>query len=108
MRVFYCSKPVNMQLSFDGLIAVVDEYIRQDSRSGACFVFFAKNRKMLKVLHWEGDGFSLWCKRLEKGRFQVPQTLSGDIILTYEELLKYLALMNWNKDLVKRQKMTYK
>jgi transposase len=83
-----------MRRSFDGLIALADEYIRQDPRSGACFVFFGKNRKMLKVLRWEGDGFSLWSKRLEYGCFQIPRTLSGHIELNYGELSKYLSGMS--------------
>lgn len=96
MRIFYCSQPVSMRRSFDGLAALVAEYIHQNPKSGYLFVFFGRSGKMMKVLRWEGDVFSLWSKRLERGRFQIPQTRSGHIELNYNELSKYLSDMNFN------------
>ena len=26
----------------------------------------------MKLLHWQGDGFAIFYKRLEKGRFEIP------------------------------------
>lgn len=36
--------------------------------------WFEKNR--VKILHWQGDGFIIYCKRLEKGTFELPETNS--------------------------------
>ena len=58
MRIFYCSQPVSMRRSFDGLAALVAEYIHQNPKSGYLFVFFGRSGKMMKVLRWEGDVFS--------------------------------------------------
>ncbi len=34
---------------------------------GAVFIFFSKNRQQVKMLKWDGDGFLLYQKRLERG-----------------------------------------
>ncbi len=38
--------------------------------SGDVYVFFSKNRKAMKALKWDGDGFLMYTKRLSQGRFR--------------------------------------
>lgn len=40
--------------------------------SGAVFIFFNKKRNQVKLLLWEGDGFAMYYKRLEKGTYELP------------------------------------
>jgi transposase len=39
---------------------------------GAVFIFFNKKRNQVKLLVWEGDGFAMYYKRLEKGTYELP------------------------------------
>ena len=76
-----------MRKSINGLAAIVETNFRLDPFVGALFVFCNRDRDRLKILEWDGDGFWLHFKRLEKGHFRWPsegetQTLS----LTGEEL----------------------
>ena len=58
-----------MRKSFDGLIALVANELREDSLSGHCFVFINRKRTYLKILYFDRSGYCIWAKRLERGRF---------------------------------------
>jgi transposase len=61
-----------MRKSFDGLAAATTRVIRKDPLSGHVFVFCNRRRHLLKVLLWDGAGFCIFAKRLEKGTFAWP------------------------------------
>ena len=67
MRIFLCSRPADMRRSFDGLAAMVREFLGADPLSGHLFVFRSKRGDRLKMLYWMGDGLAIWYRRLEKG-----------------------------------------
>jgi transposase len=69
VKVFACQEPIDMRKSFDGLCGCVQQLLGEDPLSGHLFAFFNKRATMIKVLLWDRTGFSIWCKRLEKGRF---------------------------------------
>ena len=58
-----------MRRSFDGLSAMVRNDLGADPSDGSWFVFVNRRRTMLKVLAFDGDGWCIWSKRLESGRF---------------------------------------
>jgi transposase len=68
-RLFLCRVPMNMRKSFEGLGAVVEELFPGELLSGAFFIFLNKSRDHMKVLFWDGDGFIIWYKRLQRGTF---------------------------------------
>jgi len=86
-RVFLACGRTDMRKSIDGLAAIVEGSFRLDPFDGALFVFCNRNRDRIKILEWDGDGFWLHFKRLEKGHFRWPA--DGDeptMALTGEEL----------------------
>jgi len=89
-RQYYLyDQPTDMRKSFHTLGSIVRNQMGANLLSGAGFVFISKRRTHLKMLLWEGDGFSLYYKRLERGTFEHP---SGDEkgLISYEKLLLIL------------------
>ena len=69
---YWLYRPVtDMRKSFDSLCGIVKNELRQDILSGDIFVFVNRRRSHIKLLTWEGDGFGLYYKRLEKGSLNV-------------------------------------
>lgn len=71
-RYFLCLYPVRFNMGIDGLYNVIVSNTRLSPMSGDVFVFFNKDRKMVKLLKWDTDGFLLYHKRLAKGKFELP------------------------------------
>ena len=77
-RIYLYRGACDMRKSFDGLCGIIRSELEMDPLSGSLFVFVNGNRKMVKLLYWDQDGLALWCKRLEEGKFLVPDK-SGSI-----------------------------
>ena len=68
-RLFLCREPMNMRKSFEGLGSVIEKIFPGELLSGGFFIFLNKSRDHVKVLFWDGDGFVIWYKRLQRGSF---------------------------------------
>lgn len=95
-RIYLASQPVDMRKGFDGLSAIVGEAWKKDPHSGALFVFVGKRRDRAKILFWDRNGFVLYYKRLEKGRFQMPDTTGERVKLQAAELAMLLGGIDLN------------
>jgi transposase len=78
----------DMRKGFDSLCGIVSSQMALDALSGAIFIFINKKRNQVKLLLWEGDGLSLYYKRLEKGTYERPEysETNTSTILTYQQL----------------------
>lgn len=70
-RVWLYRAPADMRKSFDGLAALARQGLGEEPSGGALFVFVNRRRTLMKALYFEGDGWCVWAKRLERGCFQV-------------------------------------
>lgn len=71
-RYFFFPSSVNMSRGIDGLSELVSSQPVLSLVSGDIFVFFSRDRKRVKLLRWDGDGFILYYKRLARGTFDLP------------------------------------
>ena len=54
-----------------------------------------KRGDLVKILYWDGQGFCLFAKRLEKGRFTWPVTKEGSVTLTPAQLSMLTEGLEW-------------
>lgn len=73
LKVFIALEAVDLRAGVNTLHALVAERLKEDTRSGALFVFTNKRRRLIKVLYWDGTGMWLMSKRLEQGTFFWPR-----------------------------------
>jgi len=86
-RVYLACGCTDMRKSINGLSAIVEGSFKLNPFDGALFVFCNRNRDRIKILEWDGDGFWLYFKRLEKGHFRWPApSEEATMILSGEEL----------------------
>jgi transposase len=93
VSIFVAAEALDLRRSFDGLAGVVKGVLRQDPLSGALFLFFNRAADRVKVLWWDRTGYCILYKRLERGTFRVPRSLTpGATSVTIEaaELAKIL------------------
>ena len=86
-----------MRKSFDGLAGIVQNELKANPLSAPVFIFLNRRRNQVKLLLWEGDGFCLYHKRLEKGSFELPMGGDDQLAVTIEAdqlllLLKGISL----------------
>jgi len=105
-RTYYLyDQPCDMRKSFNTLSAIVTAQMNLNLLSGAGFVFINKKRSHLKLLLWEGDGLSIYYKRLEKGSFEHPAKSGNTYQVNYQKLLLILQGIESEK-IVKRKRFS--
>jgi len=88
-RYLYYTGIADMRKSFHGLAALVTYQMQCDVLNGDIYIFISKRRNAIKLLCFEGDGFALFYKRLEKGTFEIPSadSKSGVMVISDSELI---------------------
>ena len=91
-KVFVYTEPFDMRKSINGIIVTLLERFDQNPQTGDFYLFVNRQRNKIKCLFWSGNGFSLYYRRLEKGRFNYSKHIQEDKILVTEKQLKALFL----------------
>jgi transposase len=90
IQVYLATGSTDMRKSIDGLAAIVQMSFSLDPFSESLFVFCNKTRNKLKILQWENNGFWLYYKRLEKGKFHWPNENSKNAVNISQRELNWL------------------
>ena len=70
---------------------MVSSHLAKDPLSGDLFVFRNKRGDRLKILAWQGDGFALYLRRLERGTFAFPTADAAEVSVSATELAMILG-----------------
>lgn len=89
--IWFYQQPVDFRKQIDGLVLLVADQLNLNPASGQLFIFRNRQSNKLKLLWWDTNGFWLFYKRIEKGRFKLPKICDTSIQLTKDQLSVLLA-----------------
>ena len=79
VRLFVATQANDGRKGADSLMVLVRDALRHDPLSGHLFVFFTRRCDRIRIVYWDRNGFAMWTKRLEKGRFRPPFSKDGEL-----------------------------
>ena len=72
-RYYLCDKPTDMRKSRNGLACIVREVLHHDPLDyGEAFIFYSKRYDIVKILHWDLNGYTMLVKWFDDGRLLKP------------------------------------
>jgi transposase len=86
VKVYLAMGITDMRKSINGLSILVEDQLDLDPLSGHLFAFCNRQRTTVKILYWDRNGFCLWHKRLERDRFQWPESRREVLDISSREL----------------------
>jgi transposase len=89
LKIFMYPKFIDMRKSWNGLVSLVQMGMNLDAFEKSMFVFCGRSQKIIKIIYWDGNGFCIWMKRLEKGIF--PFNPNKNLEITRSQLMQLLS-----------------
>ena len=86
IKVYAWLGMTKMHLGIEQLAGLVQEEIGVGPYHGEWYMFCGSQRKKIKILYWDRNGFCLWQKKLERDNFPWPRRGSGIRELTRAEV----------------------
>jgi transposase len=102
-KVYLATSAVDFRKHAKGLKKWIQNELKLNPFSSAYFIFLSKNRKSMKILHFDGQGICLYWKALSKGSFQKWRRLH-DVSIGYNLIHPtegQVMLMNGNSQQLK-------
>src|SRR5260370_18362251 len=90
-RIWIAAGVTDLRRGFTGLSGMVQTTLQDNPFSGHVFVFRGRRGDLIKMLWWDGDGLCLFAKRIDVGKFILPQATSRTVALTAAQLSMLLA-----------------
>ena len=84
-KVYIACGYTDLRRGIDGLATIVQQQFQLDPFTNTLFLFCGRRRDRIKGLYWEGDGFLLLYKRLERGVYQWPRNENEVKSLTVQQ-----------------------
>ncbi|HJN75642.1 MAG TPA: IS66 family insertion sequence element accessory protein TnpB [Myxococcota bacterium] len=76
VRIFVGVEPVDMRGSFDALAGAARR-LGLEPTDGHLYLFLNRRRRLCKAIWFDGSGWCLFSKRLERGTFELPDVPAG-------------------------------
>jgi transposase len=80
VRLFVATQPVDGRKGADSLMVLVRDVFQHDPLGGHLFIFFSRRYDRVRIVYWDRNGFAMWTKRLERGRFRPAFNTDGVLV----------------------------
>jgi len=91
VKILFYSEPIDMRKSIDSLCVLISEILHCDPVNGTLYLFRNRLGNKIKVLYYETNSFTIWYRRLEKGKYIYQRNLQGKVEMTHEHFRWLLA-----------------
>ena len=95
-KIYLCIGHTDMRKGANGLSLLAESILANQFCSGAMFVFRGKSADKIKILWWDGQGFCLFYKCLDSGKFTwLKKDTKGSIGITRGQLSMLMEGIDW-------------
>ena len=95
VRVWLAAGVTDMRRGMNSLALQVQQNLGRDPHAGDVSAFRGRRGDLIKILWHDGLGFSLYAKRLERGRFVWPATAGESVAITPAQMGYLLEGIDW-------------
>lgn len=96
-RIFVAVAPVDLRLGLDGLCVRIQHGLALNPFGGDWVIFRNKAGNRLKLVVFDGTGFWLCYRRLERGRWVWPKADDRVMALSYPQFLLLIQGQDWRR-----------
>lgn len=95
-KIYLCAGHTDMRKGAGSLALLTNWLVKESVTSGAMFIFRGKSANKIKILWWDGQGFCLFYKCFDKGKFIWPKgSEEGVVGLTHAQLSMLIEGVDW-------------
>ena len=91
-KIYVYTEHTDMRRSIDGLVVMLADIYKLNPQTGDLFIFTNKSKNKIKLLFWDKNGFVLYYKKLDRGRFNYSRYIDSQAILISAKQLQALLM----------------
>ena len=96
IKIYLYTEHVDFRKAINGLSGIILDSGIDVPSSGNLVIFYNKGRNKVKILFWDRNGFVLYYKYLQKGKFKIPNNIYEELTLSNDQLDWLLAGLDFS------------
>jgi transposase len=89
-KIYMATGNTDLRKGIDGYAMIIQNEFHMDPMDQSLYIFCNRERNKVKCLYWDGSGFWLLYKRLEKGHFKWKRSGVNQTYQISEQQLRWL------------------
>ena len=95
-KIYLCCGMTDMRKGVHSLAMLAASVVSENVCSGSLFIFRGKDATKIKILWWDSQGFCLFYKCFDSGKFIWPKSADGEkISITKAQLAMLIEGLDW-------------